>query len=188
MSQLQRSPHPPAFSSLQSMHQPGHGPVEHSTHGSPERHTARGFTASYGWASGNPHHVPRFHMSGYQRPVARVDQKYGEHCVVRAPYASDITYNDLPVHNHIPNAVPQFHMSCYERGANVHPPQAASPYLPQAEGSREPPVSSLRGFVLGIAVYDTVRSVARASSLPSATVYPRCRRPADSPSTCFSPR
>lgn len=163
------------------MHQPGHGPVEHSTLGSSERHAARGFTASYGWASGNPHHVPRFHMSGYQRPVARVDQKYGEQCVVRAPYASDNTSNDLPLHNHIANAVPQFHMSCYERGANVHPTPDAAPYLPGAEKPREPPVSY--GTALGVRVCeehekpsDSVRWVVRRSHSPMTLWRPHSGR------------
>jgi len=101
------------------MYTPAHGTVDHSSHGSSQRTPGRGFTASYGWASGNPHHVPRFHMSGFQRNVPRVDQKYGENAVVRAPYANDSSVNDAPVHNHKANSVPQFHMSCYERPANV---------------------------------------------------------------------
>merc|ERR1712216_1041612 len=124
-----------------SMFAPDHGPVDHSGAGSARRHHSRGFTASYGWSSGNPHHVPRFHMSEYQRNVPRVDQKYGDHAVVRAPYANDSSVNDAPVHNDIPNAVPQFHMSCYERPANVRRARdGPSPYLPLPPESKPPMV------------------------------------------------
>merc|ERR1711934_1080257 len=119
-----------------SMFAPDHGPVDHSGAGSARRHHSRGFTASYGWASGNPHHVPRFHMSGYQRNCPRVDQKYGDHAAVRAPYASENTFNDAPVHNDISNVSPQFHMSCYERPANVRPSRDHRPtWVPEPDTS-----------------------------------------------------
>lgn len=123
-----------------SMFTPDHGCVEHSDRGSGRRHHARGFTASYGWASGNPHHVPRFHMSSFQRSCPRVDQKYGDHAVVRAPYASENTVNDAPVHNDIPNVSPQYHMSCYERPANVRPSRDHRPtWVPAPEEPKGAP-------------------------------------------------
>ena len=77
-------------------------------------------------------------MSEYQRSVPRVDQKYGDHAVVRAPYASDSSVNDAPVHNHIPNVSPQFHMSNYERPANMHVSRdGPCPYLPQPQEASE---------------------------------------------------
>jgi len=115
--------------------------VDHSGHGSNKRLHSRGFTASYGWASGNPHHVPRFHMSNYQRPCPRVDQKYGDHAVVRAPYASEMSFNDAPLHNEIPNSVPQFHMSCYERPANARQtPDPRPTWVPKPTDAKPAPV------------------------------------------------
>jgi len=129
------------------MYAPGHGVVDHSGFGSDRRQVSRGFTASYGWSSGNPHHVPRFHMSEYQRGVPRVDQKYGDHAVVRAPYANESTINDAPLHNDIPNSAPQYHMSCYERPANVrvsrdHQPPWIPPAVP--ERTKGPPAVTER--------------------------------------------
>jgi len=126
-----------------SMYAPSHGVVDHSSMGSSQRQPSRGFTASYGWASGNPHHVPRFHMSEYQRTVPRVDQKYGENSVVRAPYANDASQNDAPVHNDMPNSVPQFHMSCYERPANIRQSRdGPCPYLPLPVETKDPMIKT----------------------------------------------
>merc|ERR1712216_283731 len=128
-----------------SMFAPDHGPVDHSGAGSARRHHSRGFTASYGWASGNPHHVPRFRMSNYQRPCPRVDQKYGDHAVVRAPYASEGTVNDAPVHNDIPNMVPQFHMSCCERPATTREaPEPLPTWVPPADEKPPAPIHTHR--------------------------------------------
>lgn len=84
-------------------------------------------------------------MSEYQRGCPRVDQRYGDHAVVRAPYAHEGTTNDAPVHNSMPNAVPQFHMSCYERPADIRsPPNTVAPWVPVPGGEKPAVVTTER--------------------------------------------